>query len=60
MKTSITSKQSITSKVVKAIKSSYNSIVEPRRFVNHDGTIAESRETYKEFHQDVISSFGRC
>jgi hypothetical protein len=31
-----------------------------QKFVNHDGTIAENRETYISFKQDVISSYGRC
>lgn len=34
-------------------------LVKPRQvFVNHDGTIAESHDTYKGFRQDVIKSSG--
>lgn len=53
--TSKSAKISITSKVVQAIKSSFE---EPKRFINHDGTIAESHSTYKEFRMDLIKSLG--
>lgn len=49
-------------KLTKKVTTKVSNIVrtEKVRFVNHDGTIAESPETYREFRQDVISSFGRC
>lgn len=61
MKNSTTSKQSLTSKVTQAVKSvvsSFDSIIEPKRYINNDGTIAKNHNTYKEFKQDLIKSSG--
>lgn len=43
---------------VKSIASSFNSVIETKRYINHDGTVAENHNTYKEFRQDIIKSSG--
>lgn len=58
MKNSLKSKSSLTSKVTEAIKSTLNSTPKEPKYVNADGTIAENRETYIEFRQDIIKSAG--
>ncbi len=55
MNNSLKAKQSLTAKVAKTVKSLFT---EPKRFVNNDGTIAETHNTYKEFKQDIIKSSG--
>lgn len=57
---SLKAKTSLTAKVTNTMTSVKSFFTEPKRFVNHDGTLAENKETYKEFRQDIISSFGRC
>ncbi len=57
-KTSLKSNTSLISKVTTAVKSSINTISRSSRFVNVDGTIAESRATYNEFRMDIIKSNG--
>lgn len=57
-KTSTTSKTSIVTKAVEAVKSKINTVSNNSKFVNIDGTIAESRDTYHEFRQDTIKSLG--
>jgi hypothetical protein len=58
MNNSKTSKKSIMTNAVEAVKSSYKTVTRTHGFINPDGTIAESHETYKDFHQDVIKSAG--
>jgi hypothetical protein len=57
-KTSNKAIKSIVTKTVEAVKSSYNSITRTTGFINPDGTIAESRDTYHDFKRDVIKSAG--
>lgn len=47
----------IKTKAIKAFELS--PLSSKKRFINHDGTVAENKDTYLEFKRDVISSFGR-
>ena len=49
---------SLTAKVAEVAKSVKSTFTEPKRFVNGDGTIAESHNSYKEFKTDIIKSAG--